>query len=136
MASGIGVGERVAIMSKTRYEWALTDFAIWTAGGTSVPIYETSSAIQVGWIMQDAGCTAVILETPTHAGILAEARADLPELRHVWQIDAGGLGQLKAAGREITDEAPCAAQPGQPRRRHDHLHLGHDRPPQGMPAHP
>jgi long-chain acyl-CoA synthetase len=105
IASGIGVGERVAIMSRTRYEWALTDFAIWTAGGTSVPIYETSSAIQVGWIVKDAGCAAVILETPAHAGILAEAQADLPELRHVWQIDAGGLDQLKEAGREITDEA-------------------------------
>jgi len=105
MASGVGPGERVAIMSKTRYEWAVTDFAIWTAGAVSVPIYETSAAQQVGWIVKDAGCAAVILETPTHARILAEVQADLPELRTVWQIDAGGLDKLRAAGREITDEA-------------------------------
>jgi len=104
MAMGIGLGERVAIMSKTRYEWAVIDFAIWTAGAVPVPIYETSSAEQVGWIVRDAGCAAVILETPTHARILAEARPDLPELRNVWQIDAGGLDALKAAGFEVTHE--------------------------------
>ena len=104
MASGVGLGERVAIMSKTRYEWALTDFAIWTAGAVSVPIYETSSARQVGWIVNDAACSAVILETPAHARILAEATAGDGE-RQVWQIDAGGLDKLRAAGREVTDEA-------------------------------
>jgi long-chain acyl-CoA synthetase len=105
MASGIGLGERVAIMSKTRYEWAVTDFAIWTSGAVSVPIYETSATLQVGWIVKDSACSAVILETPTHARILAEATAGLPEPLHVWQIDAGGLNTLRAAGREITDEA-------------------------------
>jgi len=55
------------------------------------PIYETSSAEQVGWIIKDAGCAAVILETPTHARVLAEAQIDyLPDLRNAWQIDAGG----------------------------------------------
>jgi long-chain acyl-CoA synthetase len=105
MASGIRLGERVAIMSRTRYEWTLTDFAVWTAGGVSVPIYETSATEQVGWIVRDAGCAALILETPTQAGNLAEIRADLAELRDVWQIENGGLDKLKAAGREITDEA-------------------------------
>jgi long-chain acyl-CoA synthetase len=105
MAAGIGLGERVAIMSRTRYEWTLTDFAVWTAGAVSVPIYETSSAEQVSWIVGDAGCAAVILETATHARILSAVHADHPELRHVWQIDGGGLDKLKAAGREITDEA-------------------------------
>ena len=104
MAAGIGLGERVAIMSKTRYEWTLLDFAVWTAGAVPVPIYETSSAEQVSWIVSDAGCAAVVLETPTHAKTLAEVRADLPELRDVWQIDAGGLDELKAAGAEVTDE--------------------------------
>ena len=105
MASGVGLGQRVAIMSGTRYEWALIDFAIWTAGAVSVPIYETSAAEQVGWIIKDSGCTAVILETPTHTRVLDDARADLPELGHVWQIDGGGLDTLKAAGHEVTDEA-------------------------------
>jgi len=103
MAAGIGLGERVAIMSRTRYEWTLTDFALWTAGAVPVPIYETSSADQVAWIVRDAGCAAVILETPTHARVLAEVRGDLPELREVWQIDAGGLDELKVAGGQITD---------------------------------
>ena len=105
MAAGIGLGERVAIMSKTRYEWTLTDFALWTAGAVSVPIYETSSSEQVSWIVSDAGCAAVILETPTHARTLAAVHADQPDLRHVWQIDDGGLDKLKAAGHEITDKA-------------------------------
>ena len=104
MAAGIGVGERVAIMSKTRYEWTMTDFAVWTAGAVPVPIYETSSASQVSWIVSDAGCAAVILETPTHAAILTEVRPGLPDLRDVWEIDAGGLDELKAAGSTITDE--------------------------------
>ena len=105
MAAGIGLGERVAIMSKTRYEWTLADFAVWTAGAVSVPIYETSSAEQVSWIVSDSGCAAVILETPTHARTLASVQADQPDLRHVWQIDDGGLDELKAGGRQITDEA-------------------------------
>ena len=104
MATGIGLGERIAIMSKTRYEWTLTDFAVWTAGAVPVPIYETSSASQVSWIVSDAGCAAVILETPTHAATLAQVRADLPDLRDIWAIDAGGLDALKAAGTKITDE--------------------------------
>lgn len=104
MAAGIGLGERVAIMSKTRYEWTLTDFAVWTAGAVPVPIYETSSASQVSWIVSDSGCAAVVLETPTHAETLAQVRADLPDLRHVWAIDSGGLDELKKAGREITDD--------------------------------
>ncbi len=104
MAAGVGLGERVAIMSKTRYEWTLTDFAVWTAGAVPVPIYETSSAQQVSWIVSDAGCAAVVLETSTHAATLAKVRGDVPALRDVWQIDAGGLDELKAAGGKITDE--------------------------------
>ncbi|MEP7368651.1 MAG: AMP-dependent synthetase/ligase [Dermatophilaceae bacterium] len=104
IAKGIGLGERVAIMSRTRYEWTLTDFAVWTAGAVPVPIYETSSASQVSWIISDAGCAAVVLETPTHAAVLAQVRADLPNLREVWAIDAGGLDELKAAGGQVTDD--------------------------------
>jgi len=104
MAAGVGLGERVAIMSRTRYEWTLTDFAVWTAGAVSVPIYETSSAEQVAWILGDAGCAAIVLETPAHAKTLSGVRGDLPELRDVWQIDVGGLDELKEAAGEVTDE--------------------------------
>ena len=104
MAAGIGLGERVAIMSKTRFEWTLIDFAVWTAGAVPVPIYETSSAEQISWIVSDAGCAAVVLETPAHAATLGTVRGNLHELRDVWQIDAGGLDDLKAAAGEITDE--------------------------------
>jgi long-chain acyl-CoA synthetase len=105
MASGIGLGDRVAIMSRTRYEWAAADFAIWMAGAVSVPIYETSSSLQVRWIVADATCRAVILETATHARIVAQAAAESAQRPAVWQIDAGGLDDLKGAGSQITDEA-------------------------------
>ncbi len=103
VAAGVDVGDRVAIMSRTRYEWTLADFAIWTAGAVTVPIYETSSAEQISWIVGDSDCVAVILETPAHATTLAEVRDRLPGLRDVWQIDNGGLDELASAGTEITD---------------------------------
>ena len=64
IASGINHGDRVAIMAKTRYEWTILDFAIWFAGGVTVPIYETSSAEQVDWILSDSSSVAIIVETP------------------------------------------------------------------------
>jgi long-chain acyl-CoA synthetase len=103
VAAGVDVGDRVAIMSRTRYEWTLADFAVWTAGAVTVPIYETSSAEQISWIVGDSDCVAVILETPAHATTLAEVRDRLPGLRDVWQIDNGGLDELASAGTEITD---------------------------------
>ncbi len=66
VASGINVGDRVAIMARTRYEWTILDFAIWYAGGCVVPIYETSSAEQIDWILNDSGAVGIIAETPTH----------------------------------------------------------------------
>jgi long-chain acyl-CoA synthetase len=103
VAAGVDIGDRVAIMSRTRYEWTLADFAIWTAGAVTVPIYETSSAEQISWIVGDSDCVAVILETPAHATTLAEVRDRLPGLRDVWQIDSGGMDELASAGGEITD---------------------------------
>ena len=105
MASGIGAGDRVAIMSRTRYESAAADFAIWMAGAVSVPVYETSSALQVSWIVADATCCAVILETATHARVVAQATAESAQRPAVWRIDAGGLDDLRSAGSQITDEA-------------------------------
>ena len=112
LASGIEPGDRVAIMSKTRYEWTLSDFAIWTAGAVGVPIYETSSAEQVAWILADSGASAILLETPAHAATLDEVRDQLAGLKQVWQIDAGALDELKAAGASVSDEDLAAATAG------------------------
>ena len=112
VAAGVAPGDRVAIMCKTRYEWTLTDFAIWTAGAVTVPIYETSSAEQVAWILQDSGCRAIVLETPSHAATVGDVRDQLPGLEHVWQVDAGAVAELKAAGASVTDEQLAQATAG------------------------
>ena len=112
VAAGLAPGDRVAIMSKTRYEWTLVDFAVWTAGGVVVPIYETSSPDQVRWILEDSGALGIVLETVGHAATLEEVRGQLPDLRHVWQIDGGGLDALAAAGAEVTDADLDAARAG------------------------
>ena len=107
IASGIKPGDRVALMSRTRYEWTLLDYAILTAGGVLVPIYPTSSLEQVEWILGDSGAAAVIVETDAHAGIVGALRDGLPGLAHVWQVDAsrfGGLADLKALGADVTPE--------------------------------
>ncbi|NUS72711.1 MAG: long-chain fatty acid--CoA ligase [Corynebacteriales bacterium] len=88
MAAGVSAGDRVALMSRTRFEWTLIDYAIWAAGAVTVPIYETSSAQQAQWILSDSGAVACIVETPQHAVTIAQVRDKLPALRHVWQIDA------------------------------------------------
>ncbi len=103
VAAGIQIGDRVGVMSRTRYEWTLTDFALWTAGAVPVPIYETSSPGQATWILQDSGAIAVVVETPAHSQLIASIRDDVPELRDVWQIEAGGLEELAAAGAEVSD---------------------------------
>lgn len=103
IAAGIEVGDRVGIMSRTRYEWSLTDFALWTAGAVPVPIYETSSASQTTWILQDSDAVAVVVESGQHSQLIAGVREEAPSLRDVWQIDGGGLEELAAAGAEVTD---------------------------------
>jgi long-chain acyl-CoA synthetase len=103
IASGVQAGDRVGLMSKTRYEWTLCDYAIWTAGAVTVPIYETSSAEQVQWNLGDSGAVGVILESAAHQSTLESVRDQLPDLKSAWQIDAGGLEELAAAGREVPD---------------------------------
>jgi long-chain acyl-CoA synthetase len=100
-ANGVKAGDRVGLMSKTRYEWTLCDYAIWTAGAVTVPIYETSSAEQVQWNLGDSGAVAVILESSQHQSTFDGVRNQLPDLSQSWQIDAGGLEELAAAGREV-----------------------------------
>jgi len=101
IARGVRAGDRVGLMSRTRYEWTLCDYAIWTAGAVTVPIYETSSAEQVQWNLGDSGAVAVLVETAAHAAQVEAGRADLPDLRSVWQLDAGDLDGLAEAGREV-----------------------------------
>ena len=101
IASGVRAGDRVGLMSRTRYEWTLCDYAIWTAGAVTVPIYETSSAEQVQWNLSDSAAVAVIVESPGHAGVLDGVRGQLPALQHAWQIDAGDLETLSASGRDV-----------------------------------
>jgi long-chain acyl-CoA synthetase len=102
VAAGINVGDRVAIMARTRYEWTILDFAIWYAGGCVVPIYETSSAEQVDWILSDSGAVGVIVEAPTHRELVQTV---LPShTKHVWTMTDDVLSVLAKAGAQISDD--------------------------------
>ncbi len=108
IAAGVQPGDRVALMSRTRWEWTLFDFAIWTAGAVTVPVYETSSPEQIAWILGDSGAVACLTETAVHSTAVESVREGLPSLDHVWQIDAAGdgsgaLAQLAASGAAVTD---------------------------------
>jgi long-chain acyl-CoA synthetase len=104
IAAGVEPGDRVGLMSRTRYEWVQLDFAIWSAGAVTVPVYETSSAEQVQWILGDSGAVAVIVEGDAHAAAVESVRGALPGLRHVWQIEKGAVEELTAAGAEVGEE--------------------------------
>jgi len=108
IAAGVEPGDRVALMSRTRYEWTLLDFAIWSAGGVTVPVYETSSPEQICWILGDSGAVACLVETDDHAAAVDSVRDRLPGLREVWQIEPGPDGEaavprLAALGTGIDD---------------------------------
>jgi long-chain acyl-CoA synthetase len=104
VASGVQAGDRVGLLSKTRYEWTLVDLAIWFAGAVTVPIYETSSPEQVRWILSDSAAVAVIAETAEHVATIEGVRGDLPKLTQVRSIDDGAIEELTTAGRPVTDE--------------------------------
>jgi long-chain acyl-CoA synthetase len=103
IASGVEAGDRVALQAKTRYEWTVLDFAIWAAGGVVVPIYDSSSADQVAWILSDSGASALIVETPEHADAVDSVRSEAPDLKSVFVIDDGAIDQLVSAGRDVAD---------------------------------
>jgi long-chain acyl-CoA synthetase len=103
VASGIEPGDRVALMSQTRYEWTLIDYAIWIAGAVTVPVYETSSAEQAEWILSDSGARACFAETASYGDIIGSFRDRVPALSHLWQIDSD-LDTLRAAGADVGDE--------------------------------
>ncbi|MFI0407170.1 AMP-dependent synthetase/ligase [Actinomadura sp. 3N508] len=104
IAAGVEPGDRVGLLSRTRYEWTVLDYAIWTAGAVSVPIYETSSAEQIEWIAGDSGAKAVFAETDEHVAAVEGLRDRLPGLAHVWGIDAGGLDEVAGLGAEVGDD--------------------------------
>ena len=115
IAQGLEPGDRLAIMARTRYEWTVLDFATWVAGGVPVPIYETSSAEQVEWIVKDSGTKFLVVETTAHEAVAEEARANLSDLESVWVIDNSDLDTLTAAGSSVSDEDLDARIAGQQR---------------------
>ncbi|MEV0319701.1 AMP-dependent synthetase/ligase [Streptomyces sp. NPDC050658] len=104
IASGVRPGDRVGLMSRTRYEWTLLDFAIWSAGAVTVPVYETSSAEQIQWILGDSGAVACVVESDAHTAAVDSVRDRLPDLVNVWQIERGGVDELNRAGADVPEE--------------------------------
>ncbi|NUS40748.1 MAG: long-chain fatty acid--CoA ligase [Terrabacter sp.] len=116
VASGIQPGDRIALMSRTRYEWTLVDFAAWTAGAVVVPIYETSSAEQVQWILSDSDAHLAVVETSAHRSVVEQVRGDLPSLRDVVTVEDGGLDALRQNGAEVSDADLAERRSGLDRR--------------------
>lgn len=104
VASGVQPGERVAIMSRTRYDWTVADYAIWYAGGIGVPIYETSSAEQVEWILSDSDAVGVFLESDRHKAVFDEVSDRVNSCSRHWIFDNGALDALAEAGKDVSDE--------------------------------
>ena len=104
VAHGLRPGDRLAIMSRTTYEWSLLDFAAWAAGLVTVPLYPTSSAHQVRWILADSGAAAVAVEDEEKARLVDGVREELPALAHLWRFDDGAVDRLREAGAEVAPE--------------------------------
>ncbi|MEE2034040.1 AMP-dependent synthetase/ligase [Rhodococcus chondri] len=100
IASGVQPGDRVALLSSTRYEWSLFDYAIWAAGAASVPIYDSSSSEQIRWILEDSGAVLAIVESAQHEALFV----DMPDtLRRIVQIDGGAVNTLVVEGADVDD---------------------------------
>ena len=102
IASGVQIGDRVAIMARPRYEWTILDFATWFAGGVVVPIYDTSSAEQIDWILNDSHSVAIIVETPALAELVKTVQPS--HTRHMWTMTEDVLTVLREAGKHIGDD--------------------------------
>ena len=100
IAAGVQAGDRVALLSATRYEWTLFDFAIWAAGAATVPIYDSSSQGQVSWILEDSEAVIAIVETGAHEQLFQDAPSSL---KAVMQIDDGAVEKLTAQGADVDD---------------------------------
>ena len=103
IASGVQPGDRVALLSATRYEWTLVDYAIWRAGATTVAIFDTSSSDQVNWILSDSGTSLVILETPAHLAAHGEVIKGCASIRETLLIDEGAIAELTKRGKGVSD---------------------------------
>ncbi|MDF3143435.1 MULTISPECIES: AMP-binding protein [unclassified Streptomyces] len=104
IAAGLEPGGRVAVMSRTRYEWTVLDFAIWAAGGQSVPIYATSSAEQVEWIVRDSGARHVITETAENTATVTTGTASHEQPPDIRELDSGALAALTTLGQNLSDD--------------------------------
>ncbi|WP_443045970.1 AMP-dependent synthetase/ligase [Streptomyces sp. GQFP] len=104
IAEGLMPGDRLAIMARTTYEWTLMDFAAWAAGLVTVPIYPTSSAFQVRWILQDSGAVALAAETVAQAAALGPERDRIPDLQHMWVFEKGHVERLAELGKDVPDQ--------------------------------
>ncbi|NJP44260.1 AMP-dependent synthetase/ligase [Actinacidiphila epipremni] len=104
LAQGIRFGDRVAIMSRTRYEWTVFDFALWAVGAQPVPVYPTSSSEQVRWMLHDSEAVAAVVEHEDHAMTIGAAVDELPRLHRLWQLDAGCVDELAQAGAHLGDD--------------------------------
>ncbi|MFT4211064.1 MAG: AMP-dependent synthetase/ligase [Microbacterium sp.] len=104
VAAGVQPGQKIGFLARTTYAWTLVDFALFYAGAVMVPIYETSSASQIEWILSDSGAVACLVESAEHAARLAEVRANLPLVAESWQMDAGDLDRIVAGGAGVTDD--------------------------------
>ena len=102
VAAGINIGDRVAIMARTRYEWTILDFAIWYAGGCVVPIYDTSSAEQIDWILNDSGAVAIIVETPALRDLVKTVQPS--HTTRMWTMTENVLATLAYDGAAVSDE--------------------------------
>lgn len=107
ISQGVAAGDRVVIFSATRYEWAILDYAILSIGAVTVPIYETSSAEQVRWVMQDSSAVVAFAETDAHAKIVNELAGDLPALRRVLTIDGSGPQALDELSEAAAGQDPA-----------------------------
>jgi len=102
IASGIKPGDAVAIMSRTRYEWALIDYALWFAGAVSVPIYETSAPAQIEWVLSDSDAVALIVETIEHQQRFEKIKSATPKIKQLWRLDDDSLFKLIAKGKDVS----------------------------------
>ncbi len=103
ISAGIQPGDRIGLLSRTRYEWTLIDFAAWWSGACVVPIYETSSPFQVRWNLSNSQACALIVETNDHRVAFAAIGNEFPGISRVWQIEGGDLELLKRAGEHVSD---------------------------------